>query len=418
LSSAPADLEIARFAVGEVVGGTQTGRDAGTLHLSLPELAVSAAEPALAEATVDIVRPGEPVRIANVIDAVVPAVKADDPAATFPGVLGPLSLAGRGRTHVVDGIRVIVSCDWSVTGNAEASEFPPSFVDMAGPSAERAPYASTTNVVVTCRPSPDATIVEADRAVRRAGLRVARELAATTIGAEPDDVELPPGVRSPASELPGVCAVLQVASEGTLVDTFLYGAPLGGLVPTLLDPLEVLDGALVNGTYDWPSVRNATATYQESPLIRELLAADGVRLRFAGLILALGYLNTAEDKQRSALQTARLARLMGADAAICTTFSSGNSHTDTMLTVRALERTGIRTCAILAETNGGLTDHVPEADCIVSAGNEDELLEPWTPERVIGAGEDDAMAGERVPLSSYLGANDETGAFDLTAVSA
>ena len=219
--------------------------------------------------------------------------------------------------------------------------------------------------------------------------------------------------RSPASELPAVCAVLQVGSEGPLVDTFLYGAPLGGLVPTLLDPLEVLDGALVNGTYDWPSVRNATATYQESPLIRELLVADGVRLRFAGLILALGYLNTAEDKQRSALQTARLARLMGADAAICTTFSSGNSHTDTMLTVRALERTGIRTCAILAETNGGLTDHVPEADCVVSTGNEDELLEPWTPERVI-----DAMAGERVPLSSYLGANDETGAFDLTAVSA
>ena len=51
MSSAPADLEIARFAVGEVVGGTQTGRDAGTLHLSLPELAVSVAEPALAEAT-------------------------------------------------------------------------------------------------------------------------------------------------------------------------------------------------------------------------------------------------------------------------------------------------------------------------------------------------------------------------------
>ena len=421
MSSAPADLEIARFAVGEVVGGTQTGRDAGTLHLSLPELAVSAAEPALAEATVDIVRPGEPVRIANVIDAVVPAVKADDPGATFPGALGPLEPAGRGRTNVLDGVRVIVSCDWSVTGNAEAVEFPPSFVDMAGPSVECAPYAKTTNVVVTCRPSPDATIVEADRAVRRAGLTVARELAGTTIGAEPemepDDVERLNAGPSSARDLPAVCAVLQVASEGPLVDTFLYGAPLGGLVPTLLDPLEVLDGALVNGTYDWPSVRNATATYQESRLIRELLASDGQRLRFAGLIVALGYLNTAEDKQRSALQTARLARLIGADAAICTTFSSGNSHTDTMLTVRALERTGIRTCAILAETNGGLTDHVSEADCIVSTGNEDELLEPWTPERVIGAG-DDAMAGERVLLSSYLGANDETGAFDLTAVTA
>ncbi|MFL5736598.1 MAG: glycine/sarcosine/betaine reductase component B subunit [Actinomycetota bacterium] len=418
MSSAPADLEIARFAVGEVVGGTQTGRDAGTLHLSLPELAVGAQETALAEATVDIVRPGDPVRIVNVIDAVVPSVKADDPPATFPGALGTLIAAGRGRTHVLDGVRVVVSCDWSVTGNAEAVEFPPSFIDMAGPSAERAPYARTTNVVVTCRPSRDATVVEADRAVRRAGLRVARELAATTIGAQPDDVERLQGSRSPASELPSVCAVLQVASEGPLVDTFLYGAPMGGLVPTLLDPLEVIDGALVNGTYDWPSVRNATATYQGSPLIRELLAADGERLHFAALIVALGYLSTAEDKQRSALQTARLARLIGADAAVCTTFSSGNSHTDTMLTVRALESSGIRTCAILAETNGGLTDHVPEADCIVSTGNEDELLEPWTPGLVIGARDDEAMAGQPVPLSSYLGANDETGAFDLTALTA
>ena len=88
-----------------------------------------------------------------------------------------------------------------------------------------------------------------------------------------------------------------------------------------------------------------------------------------------------------------------------------------MLTLAALERMDIRTCAILAETNGGLTDHVPEADCIVSTGNEDELLEPWTPDRVIGD-DGDARAGVPVPVSAYLGANDETGAFDLTAVPA
>ena len=64
---------------------------------------------------------------------------------------------------------------------------------------------------------------------------------------------------------------------------------------------------------------------------------------------------------------------------ICTTFSSGNSHTDTMLTVRACEAAGIATTALVCETNGGLTDHVPEADCLVSTGNEDELLEPVDP---------------------------------------
>ena len=77
-----------------------------------------------------------------------------------------------------------------------------------------------------------------------------------------------------------------------MTDTFLYGRAVGGIDPTVLDPLELLDGALTNGAYDWPAVRNVTAIYQDSSLVRTLLAGHGERLRFAGLILALGYLDT------------------------------------------------------------------------------------------------------------------------------
>jgi len=415
VSSALADLEIGRFAVEEVVEGTKTGWESGALRLSLPELAGGAGEPALAEVTVEVVRPGDPVRVANVLDCVVPTVKPDEPEHTFPGALGRMAIAGRGRSHRLDGVRVLLTCDWEAAGYAGPDEFPPSFIDMGGPAADRTRYATTTNVVVSCTPAPGHEVADADRAVRRAGLRVARELARTTIGATPDRVTALTRPGRETTRSPALCAILQIASEGPLVDTYWYGQPTAGLVPTLVDPLGVLDGALTNGTYDWPSVRNATAAYQDAPLLDELLAGDGDRFRFAGVILALGYLNTAEDKQRSALQSASLAKLIGAEAAICTTFSSGNSHTDTMLTVRALEREGIRTCAIVAETNGGLTDHVQEADCLVSVGNEDELLEPWTPERVIG-GDRDAMAGKAVLLSAYLGATGETGESDLTAV--
>jgi len=374
-------------------------------------------EEALESVSIEVVRPGDPVRVTNVLDAIVPAVKTDDPSTTFPGAIGRLATAGTGRTHRIEGVRVLSCCDWEAAGRVGPDEFPPSFVDMAGPAADRTRYAASTNVVVTCTPSADVDLREADRAVRRASLRVARDVATATLGAEPDTVEAkrPPGGGDAA--LPSVCAVLQISSEGPLLDTYLYGLPTDGLVPTLIDPFEVLDGALTNGAYDWPGVRNATAAYQDSPLIEELLSGDGERFRFVGLILALGYLNTADDKLRSALQSAALARLIGADGAICTTFSSGNSHTDTMLTVRALERVGVATCAILAETNGGLTDHVPEADCLVSVGNEDELLEPWTPERTIG-GDRDARIGEPVALRSYLGSTGETGEFDLTAVPA
>jgi len=409
LSSTHADLAIATFAIDEIVEGTQTGRDGTTLIVSPPQLAVGAGEPALAEATVEVVRPGDRVRISNVCDVVVPDVRAEAPADTFPGALGVLTSAATGVLHRLSGVAVLSVCDWQRAGYVGPDELPDSLVDMDGPGSTVSPWGSTANVVLQAVPTPGAPVADVDRALRRATLRLARTLAETTLGAGDGTIEryAPLGTTT-GGDLPRVVAVLQVASEGPLTDTFLHGWPLGDLVPTLLDPREVLGGALVNGAYDWPSVRNVTATYQTNTLIRELAVADGERLWFAGLILAPGYLDTAFEKQRAALFTAGIARSLRADAAVCTTFSSGNSHTDTMLTTRALEREGIAAVPIVAETNGGLTDHVPEAVSIVSAGNEDELVAAWTPARAVGASEP-VRAGEPIPTWAYLGATVQTG---------
>jgi glycine reductase len=421
LHSTLADLVIATFAVDEVVVGTQTGREARTLVVSPSQLAVGAGEPALAEATVEVVRPGDPVRISNVLDAVLPTVVRDDPASTFPGVLGPDGRDPSGILHRLRGVTVLATCDWLAAGYTAPEEFPDCIVDTAGPGADRSPFGSAANVVLTFVPAPGAPVAEVDAAIRRSTLAAARDLAATTLGADPDDgrddivtLAWPP---ADAADLPSVVLILQVASEGPLVDTFLDGRALRDLEPMAIDPRRLLDGALTNGAYDWPAVRNVTAVYQDPALLRELAAAHGERLRFAGLILAPGYLDTAAAKQAAAQRSAVLARELGADGVICTTFSSGNSHTDTMLTVRACEAAGVRTAAIVCETNGGLTDHVPEADCLVSTGNEDDLVEAWTPERVVG-GEDRARAGEPIPTWAYLAACVQTGDATWTAVPA
>jgi Glycine/sarcosine/betaine reductase component B subunits len=110
---------------------------------------------------------------------------------------------------------------------------------------------------------------------------------------------------------------------------------------------------------------------------------------------------------------------------VITTDAGGNSHTDVMLTCRACEQAGIRTTVILAEetdpqsTRPILTDWVVEADSIVSTGNVEELVEAWTPERVLGGdtlldGTPAAAAGA-IPVRNYLGAANQMGQLTLGA---
>jgi glycine reductase len=401
LVSTLADLEVATFAVDEVVEGTQTGWSDGRLTLALPQLAVGAgSQPALAEATVEVVRPGDRVRISNVLDVVLPTVEADS-----------------GRLHRLDGVAVLTVCDWAAAGVEGADELPDSLVDMAGPAAHRSPWSETTNVVVRCVPAFDAGVAEADRAVRELGRAVGAEVAGATLGETPQAIRTIGALPSADAALPAVAVVLQVASEGPLVDTFLDGEPLGAFDPFVIDEAALYRGRLTNGAYDWPGVRNVSAIYQEPALARGLRERHGRDLRFAGIVLAPGYLDGAEQKRLAAEASATLVASLDADGVVCTTFSSGNSHTDTMLTVQACERRGITAVALVCETNGGLTDHVPEADCLVSTGNEDELVDAWTPERVIG-GPERARIGERVPAVYYLGGLVQTGDARWTAVPA
>ena len=53
----------------------------------------------------------------------------------------------------------------------------------------------------------------------------------------------------------------------------------------------------------------------------------------------------------------------------------------------------------------------------IPAMGEDELVEAWTPDRVVG-GEERARVGERVPAVNYLGGLVETGDARWTAVPA
>ncbi len=392
-----------------------------TLDLGALVDGLSLGDPRLSGVEVAIVRPGDPVRLTHVLDAVEPRVKAGDPGATFPGALGALRPAGSGRTNRIAGAAVVACADFPAEERPLHEQ--ESLIDMAGPGAAYSRLSETTNVVLTFSPADDVGNEDFEAAVRETKLRVARDLAAATIGREPDAVEtFDYELGGTEGEgLPSVALLLQLSSLGPLYEIYLYGTTLDGFQPSPLNPLELLDGAVTAGEYHWAGLRNCTYSFQNSALVRELLAADGKRLRFAGLVACRGYNQSAKDKERAAMLAAKVAGELGADGAIVTTDAGGNSHTDTMLTVRACERAGIRTVAMVAEM-GGLTDHVPEADAIVSVGNAEELVSEWRPERVLGGDIllDGRPAGDAgpVPVRNYLGATCQMGDMDLRGVAA
>jgi hypothetical protein len=367
--------------------------------------------------SVEIVQPGEPVRITHILDAVEPRIRPDGRSA-FPTE----GKAGEGRTNRLDGVVVLSCLDFA--GEERPLHEQESIVDLAGPGAPFTPFAQEACIVLTFRPGR-AGNEEAEAAARRTALQVAEELARPTLEAEPVEVErFEAGSADPG--LPAVAALVQLSDLGPLYYQYVYGTPAGQAgLPRIVEPTEVLDGAITCGEYHWAAMRNPTIFFQRNGLIRTLYGEHGKRMRFAGVVLMRGYEQSAEDKQRAADTATARAQELGADGVVITTDAGGNSHTDVMLTCRACERAGIRTTVMLAEetdpesTRPILTDWVPEADSIVSTGNLEELVEEWKPERVLGGeklldGTAAAKAGP-IPVRNYLGAANQMGQLTLGA---
>jgi glycine reductase complex component B subunit alpha and beta len=368
-------------------------------------------------ADVEIVPPGAPVRVTHVLDAVEPRVRPDGRAA-FPTE----GEAGEGRTNRLDGVVVLSCLDFPAEERPLHEQ--EAIVDLDGPGAAYTPFSNETCVVVTFRPIDGGRNEELEAQARRETLSLAERLAQPTLEAEPEQVET--FALGDAAGLPRVAALIQLSDLGPLYYQYVYGRPAGrARLPRIVAPAEVLDGAVTCGEYHWAAMRNPTLFFQRNALVRGLYREHGKRLDFAGVVLMRGYEQSAEDKQRAAEAAVARASELGAEGVIITTDAGGNSHTDVMLTCRACEQAGIRTTVILAEetdpesTRPILTDWVPEADSIVSTGNVEELVEAWTPERVLGGdtlldGRPAAEAGP-IPVRNYLGAANQMGQLALGA---
>lgn len=381
-------LEIATYRVASAAWGGETAFDGGRLTVSRGEVEALVHNPeAFASTTADLVHPDEPVRLLNVVDAVEPLVKVDGASCAYPGVEGPAVTAGAGRTHRLDGV-AIVTCGTPPKPPTGAQSTKPAFIDMFGEAAAYCDASDTHNLVISASPIPGLSNEDYDAALREAAHRVARRLAETTRARQPDGVET--FELTPARDLPRVVYIMQLMDQGPLIRSLVYGHHLGeDFVPTLIHPNEVLDGAVVNANHR-SCLKCSTRMHVRNPIILELCRRHGRDLALAGVVLARGSNANHFLKERSAMYAAKLARMLDAAAAVITMEDTGNSVIDYMQTIRALERSGIRTVGVMHElagtagTDSPLLDSVEEADALVSSGNVDELFTTGRPERLIG----------------------------------
>jgi glycine reductase len=398
-------LELATFDVNNVVLGTETkfadrvvSIDKGEFRRKLLE-----GEELFRDVDVDVVSPGDEVRIVHVIDVVEPRVRVSEPGTDFPGLLGKPRTVGSGRTHRLNGVEVTAVGE-PVPG--EPTYWREAIFDMGGEGAKFSPFSHQINVVLTFYPNlarfpevdpdlPDnvfggtTAAAEYNRAIRIAELKAAVYLAETTRGLKPDrvvDYELD----RDGSGRPGVVYLFQMSWAYVYGVRENAGGITGGAasLPTVIHPNEILDGALVNSVSLPSSFRDCTYTLQNHPVIEELYAHQGNDLTFKGVVLFTNGDNV-ESKERMSSYAANLASLLGAQGAVLSYSGGGHPIIDVMLACQKLEQRGIKTTLLLDEMaanpeDSGHVYYVSEADAIVSTGNYEQVVDLPPLPRVLG----------------------------------
>jgi sarcosine reductase len=382
-------LELRWFEVKELVAGSVTRLVGPRLEVDLDALrAHLAADARLGEVRLDLVHPGERCRIGRVFDVVAPRARLD--GEDFPGVLGAVARAGDGRTLALAGVSVVTT-DQQMDSIATLA-----MIDMAGPTAAMSPFGATHNLVISAWASPDTGRSEYLAAIRLAALKAAVCLARAAREAEPDRVEvfaLPPSPRVPAelAHLPRVAYVFQIHSHQRptgLDEGILYGDPVRRMLPTIVHPNEVLDGAVLRGFMGRSVTTWAT---QNHPVIRSLYAQHGRTLWFAGVVVTVAQA-TEPERVRSAFQAAGLvAHALGADGAVFTKIGGGAPHVDMAQAASQCEALGVKTTVLVEDMStdgrveGMLLFDLPGVDAMVNVGSSHEPLTLPAMDRVVGA---------------------------------
>lgn len=369
------------------------------------------ADSRLAGVGLEVVSPGENCRMGIVFDILEPRAKSPMPgagpqgASDFPGILGPMALAGRGTTHVLKGAAVTV-----LDGGAPLARG--KVVEMTGPAAAQSPYSSLHHLVVVPQPVPGLERHVALSALRLASVKAAVYLAQAAVDLVPEETEIletsGPSQSSSShtngnKDAPRFAYIGQVHSRQRVAETgeqILYGDNSAGMTPTLLHPNEWLDGAITTG---YQSMGVETYFYQNHPIIAELYRwhQEG-RIDLVGTIATMAASDN-QQRERNCMMAAEQAKWnLAADGVVLTKYGGGAPHADMALTAKLCEELGMRTSVQVSDMSwdrraeSALLFNYQEVDAIVYVGGNDTKWSVPEAQRVV-AGNSEALEALKVP---------------------
>lgn len=340
-----------------------------------------------------LAKPGESVRIIPVKDVIEPRAKLE--GEEFSGIISnKVEEAGVGVTYALKNCAVVTT--GPIVGFQEG------LIDMSGPGTKYTIFSKLLNIVMDIEKQDEVDPHEHEEVVRLAGIKAAHFIGKIGLDYEKYDSECYDwgnfGEKyNEYPDLPKIVYVDQCMSQGLLHDTYYYGRDSKLMIPTILTPLEIMDGALISGNCVSPGSKTTTYHHQNNAVIKACFKKHGIEMNFLGVIMN-PLMVTLKEKYRNCMLTTRFAEMMGAEGAIVSQEGFGNPTTDLMLVAQGLERRGINAVIITNEDAGidgmseSLPDSVVEANAIISTGNSNATVLLPKMDKVIG----DLKAIERV----------------------
>ncbi|MBM7625107.1 glycine/sarcosine/betaine reductase component B subunit [Sporohalobacter salinus] len=423
-------LELGKIQIDDIEFGEETKVNNGVLTVNKDKLVKEISDNNKIESLdIELAKPGDSIRIIPVKDVIEPRVKVEGSGDIFPGVIAGEDMVGSGRTHALKGVGVVTT--GKIVGFQEG------IIDMSGPGADYTSFSKLNNIVITCEVEDDIEQHEHEEIIRMVGLKAANYIGKVAKDLEPDEIEefehkSIPEAAAEYPDLPKVGYVYMLQTQGLLHDTYVYGVDAKEILPTLISPTEIMDGAIISGNCVSACDKNATYVHQNNPIIEDLYEHHGEKYNFMGVIITNENV-TLGDKEKSSNYAAKLAEQLGLDAAIISQEGFGNPDADLIMNCVNLEEKGIKTVLTTDEYAGrdgssqSLADADPKADAVVTAGNANETVTLPALEKTIGhqkfadviAGGFDGSLHEdgsiTVELQAITGSTNELGFGNLTA---